>query len=78
MVITFVTQFGAIPTGATYLNDVRANYTGGATASEFAPNLAPVSVPAISRITKTIDCVYQGAPTPPAPRHATSTARRSR
>ncbi len=64
MVITFVAQFGAIPTGTTYLNDVRVNYTGGATTSEFVPNLAPVSVPAISRITKTIDCIYQGTPTP--------------
>lgn len=64
MVVTFVAQFGAIPTGATYLNDVRVNYTGGSTASEFAPNLAPVSVPALSRITKTIDCVYQPACVP--------------
>jgi uncharacterized repeat protein (TIGR01451 family)/fimbrial isopeptide formation D2 family protein len=61
MVITFVAQFGAIPTGTTYFNDVRVNYSGGSTASEFAPNLAPVSVPAVSRITKTIDCVYTGA-----------------
>lgn len=61
MVITFVAQFGAIPTGITYYNDMRANYTGGLTTAESAANLAPVSVPTISKITKTIDCVYSGA-----------------
>lgn len=64
MVITFVAQFGAIPTGATHLNDVRVNYSGGQTTNVMGQNLAPVNVPQISRITKTIDCVYQGTPTP--------------
>ncbi|MDH2917500.1 MAG: hypothetical protein PXX77_11575, partial [Gallionella sp.] len=60
MVITFVAQFGAIPTNATHFNDVRVNYTGGQTTNVMGQNLAPVSVPQISRITKTIDCVYSG------------------
>ncbi|MBK9160122.1 MAG: DUF11 domain-containing protein [Nitrosomonadales bacterium] len=64
MVITFVAQFGAVPTGQIYYNDVKANYTGGATASEIANDLAPVNVPAMSRITKTIDCVYNPTCTP--------------
>jgi uncharacterized repeat protein (TIGR01451 family) len=64
MVITFVAQYGAVPTGVTYLNDVRVNYTGGATASEIGNNLAPVNVVPISKITKTIDCVYQPTCTP--------------
>lgn len=59
MVIEFVAQFGAVPTGMSYPNDVRVNYNGGATPSEYVPNQAPVSVPAISKITKTIDCIYQ-------------------
>jgi uncharacterized repeat protein (TIGR01451 family) len=64
MVITFVAQFGAIPAGTTYFNDVRVNYTGGLTSNVIGSNLAPVSVPAISRITKTIDCIYQPTCTP--------------
>ncbi|MFZ5502896.1 MAG: beta strand repeat-containing protein [Pseudomonadota bacterium] len=58
MVITFVAQYGAVPTGVTYFNDVVANYTGGATTSESVSNVAPVSVPPLSKITKTIDCIY--------------------
>ncbi len=64
MVITFVTQFGAIPTNATHFNDVRVNYTGGQTTNVVGQNLAPVNVPAISKITKTIDCVYNPTCTP--------------
>lgn len=59
MVITFVATYGAVPAGVTYLNDVRVNYTGGATASETGNNLAGVNVVPISKITKTIDCIYQ-------------------
>jgi len=62
MVITFVATYGAVPTASTYFNDVKVNYTGGQQASLTQQNLAPVSVPAISKITKTIDCVYQGLP----------------
>ncbi|MGB7650485.1 MAG: hypothetical protein WBL62_04715, partial [Gallionella sp.] len=62
MVITFVATYGAVPTATTYFNDVKVNYIGGAMASLTQQNLAPVSVPAISKITKTIDCVYQGLP----------------
>lgn len=61
MVITFVTQFGAIPTNATHFNNVQINYTGGQTANVSVYNQAPVNLPQISRITKTIDCVYSGA-----------------
>jgi uncharacterized repeat protein (TIGR01451 family)/fimbrial isopeptide formation D2 family protein len=64
MVITFVAQYGAVPTGVSYFNDVRVNYTGGATASEAGNNLAPVNVVPISKIAKTIDCVYQPACVP--------------
>ncbi len=60
IVITFVATYGAVPTGVTYYNDVKVNYTGGQTASVTMQNLAPVTVPAISKITKTIDCVYVG------------------
>jgi uncharacterized repeat protein (TIGR01451 family)/fimbrial isopeptide formation D2 family protein len=59
MVITFVATYGAVPAGVTYLNDVKVNYTGGATASETGSNLAGVNVVPISKITKTIDCIYQ-------------------
>jgi len=59
MVITFVATYGAVPAGVTYLNDVKVNYTGGATASETGNNLAGVNVVPISKITKTIDCIYQ-------------------
>lgn len=58
MVITFVAQFGAVPTGVTYYNDAQVYYTGGITTNEKAVNLAPVTVPTISKITKTISCVY--------------------
>lgn len=64
MVITFVAQFGAIPTGVSYPNDVRVYYSGGVTPSEFAPNQALVYVPPVSKITKTIDCIYQPTCTP--------------
>lgn len=60
MVITFVATYGAVPTATTYFNDVKVNYVGGAMASLTQQNLAPVTVPAISKITKTIDCVYVG------------------
>ncbi len=59
MVITFVATYGAVPAGVTYLNDVKVNYTGGATASETGNNLAGVNVVPISKVTKTIDCIYQ-------------------
>ncbi len=62
MVITFTAQYGAVPTATTYFNDVKVNYTGGAALSLTQQNLAPVTVPAISKVTKTIDCVYQGLP----------------
>jgi uncharacterized repeat protein (TIGR01451 family)/fimbrial isopeptide formation D2 family protein len=64
LVITFVVQYGAIPTGVSYPNDVRANFTGGISTNVTATNLAPVFVPFISQITKTIDCIYQPACTP--------------
>ncbi|MDH2918720.1 MAG: hypothetical protein PXX73_05970 [Sideroxydans sp.] len=60
MVITFVATYGAVPTATTYFNDVKVNYVGGQMASLTQQNLAPVTVPAISKITKTIDCVYVG------------------
>ncbi len=59
MVITFVVQYGAIPAGLSYYNEVLVNYTGGPTASTSEQNLAPVNVSVISKITKTIDCIYQ-------------------
>jgi uncharacterized repeat protein (TIGR01451 family) len=58
MVVTFVTQYGAVPTGSSYYNDVVVNYSGGLTTNVAGQNLAPVNVPVISKITKTIDCVY--------------------
>lgn len=64
LVITFVVQFGAIPTGVSYPNDVRVYYSGGMMPSEFAPNQAPVYVQPIAKITKTIDCIYQPTCTP--------------
>jgi uncharacterized repeat protein (TIGR01451 family) len=60
MVITFVATYGAVPTATTYFNDVKVNYVGGQMTSLTQQNLAPVTVPAISKITKTIDCVYVG------------------
>jgi uncharacterized repeat protein (TIGR01451 family)/fimbrial isopeptide formation D2 family protein len=61
MVITFAAQFGAIPTGVTLYNDVQANFSGGMATYASGLNQAPVTVPIISKITKTIDCVYAGA-----------------
>ena len=61
MVITFVAQFGAIPTNVVYPNDVVVNFTGGTTPNLSQQNLAPVTVPPLSKVTKTIDCVYVGA-----------------
>lgn len=58
MVITFNALFGAIPTNMVYPNDVAVNYTGGTTPSVSQQNLAPVTVPPLSKITKTIDCIY--------------------
>jgi uncharacterized repeat protein (TIGR01451 family)/fimbrial isopeptide formation D2 family protein len=60
MVITFGAQFGAIPTGITLYNDAQANYTGGQATYASGLNLAPVTVPAISKITKIISCAYSG------------------
>ncbi|MBA4382209.1 MAG: hypothetical protein C0406_06540, partial [Sideroxydans sp.] len=60
LTITFVATYGAVPTGVTYYNDVRVNYTGGLTTNTSVQNIAPVTVPVISQITKTIDCVYVG------------------
>jgi uncharacterized repeat protein (TIGR01451 family) len=62
--ITFIAQFGAIPTNVVYPNDVVVNFTGGTTPSVIQQNLAPVTVPPLSKITKTINCVYDTQPIP--------------
>jgi uncharacterized repeat protein (TIGR01451 family) len=58
MLITFVVQYGTVTTGVAYGNDIQANYTGGATSNVSGTGLAAVTVPLLSTITKTVDCIY--------------------